>query len=466
MKGTEAVNRRTWQSIGVGVCLVVGSIDTQTAASTVVLNPSVTYQTFSGWETAVLSTLNDYKRVLPAFDALLDEMVNDLGVTRLQIAISSGTEHPPGPGEQFVSGELPEQAWLRQFAYNPINDNRNSKVADPKGFDFAVLDWQMENVVLPFKRRVDAHGDMLYSYLSYADKGEAKYKQLENPAEYAELMVVIFDHLKTKYGFVPDGINVLNEPDSTQWTGDDMGRATAKTGAVLAAAGYHPDFMVASVVDRGKAVSFFEDVIAVRGAKQYVKELSYHCYRDSGENSLKRIGEASVKYGVRTVMNECWSEGNTYKTLHDDLKVGRNSVWQQGVFNGANTYYHVERTADGGMRPVFNEKTKIMRQYYKYVRPGAQRIEATGTDSTFDPLAFINVDGGYVTVIKAEAGGPCVVEGLPPGTYSISYTTPAEFDVHLPDVTLAAGEGLTASIPQPGVLTVYRKAVATAQAVQ
>jgi hypothetical protein len=29
----------------------------------------------------------------------------------------------------------------------------------------------------------------------------------------------VFDHLKAKDGFVPDGINVVNEPDLTPWTG-------------------------------------------------------------------------------------------------------------------------------------------------------------------------------------------------------------------------------------------------------
>ena len=97
----------------------------------------------------------------------------------------------------------------------------------------------------------------------------------------------------------------------------------------LAAAGFHPEFMVPSTVDRACAVPFFEDIIRVKEARQYVKRLSYHCYADRGVDSLKRIGEASIKYGVRTLMNECWGSGNTYTTLHRDLKVGKNSIWSK-----------------------------------------------------------------------------------------------------------------------------------------
>jgi glucosylceramidase len=54
---------------------------------------------------------------------------------------------------------------------------------------------------------------------------------------------------------------------------------------------------------------------------------------------------------------------------------------------------------------TITDKTKFLRQYYKYVRPGAQRIDATSSDTTLDPLAFINTDGRYVTVMKAGSAG-------------------------------------------------------------
>jgi hypothetical protein len=51
-----------------------------------------------------------------------------------------------------------------------------------------------------------------------------------------------------------------------------------------------------------------------------------------------------------------------------------------------------------------NDVSKFLRQYYKFVRAGAVRIEATSDTGTLDPLAFINVDDKYVVVVKADAG--------------------------------------------------------------
>ena len=48
-------------------------------------------------------------------------------------------------------------------------------------------------------------------------------------------------------------------------------------------------------------------------------------------------------------------------------------------------------TTSGGHRAL--PELKILRQYFKYVRPGAERIEATSQNGSFAPVAFINADG-------------------------------------------------------------------------
>ena len=431
---------------------VIASCGGGPASSTISVNPSITHQTFAGWESVVLSSVLDYKSVLAAYGSVLDAAVTDLGITRVQIAVASGIEHPPGYAEHYLNRTMSEHTYFTEHAYDIVNDNADPNVADMHGFDFTLLDWQIENVILPFLKRVEASGHKPYAYLSYGDVGKSGFKHYQDPAEYAEFMLVLFDHIKTRFGFVPDGVNVVNEPDTiTGWTGAMMGAAIAAAGPRLAGAGYHPDFTIPSTMDRSHAVPYFQAAIAVDGAREYVKELSYHCYADTGFDSAKRIGDASVRFGVRTVMNECWNTGNTYKTLHDDLKRGRNSAWQQGVFVGPHGYYRIDRDS----QPALNAKTWTMRQYYKYIRPGARRIDATAVGAGFDPLAFINADGGYAIVLKARSHGSCTIEHLPDGTYSISYSTDSEYDVHLDDVTVTGGQAVRASIPAPGVITVY-----------
>ena len=100
------------------------------------------------------------------------------------------------------------------------------------------------------------------------------------------------------------------------------------------------------------------------------------------------------------------------------------------------------------------ERTKFLRQYFKFIRMGAVRIGAGTDGSDFDPLAFINTDGSYVVVIKAAKGGEIDINGLPQGSYDIAYTTDQKFDVHLPEMIIETGQSLMAAIPARGVLTI------------
>ena len=123
--------------------------------------------------------------------------------------------------------------------------------------------------------------------------------------------------------------------------------------------------------------------------------------------------------------------------------------------NSDMSIYQIDDSNAAQPRVLLTDKTKFLRQYYKFVRPGAVRIEAASQQAAFDPLAFINADGSYVVVVKCTAGGEFSIGGLAAGTYGIKYTTAAEFDVDLPEQAIQSGQAVVAQIPQAGVLTVY-----------
>jgi hypothetical protein len=89
------------------------------------------------------------------------------------------------------------------------------------------------------------------------------------------------------------------------------------------------------------------------------------------------------------------------------------------------------------------------------------RISATTTNVTFDPVAFINSDGKTVVVVKAGGSGSFSVNGLPNGTYGISYTTNAQYNVNPADVNVTNGS-IATNIPAAGVITIYAKTGGTA----
>ncbi len=438
------------------LCLLFGASCFQigTASAVVTLDDTVRHQTMKGWEAAVLPTVrDDYLDDLPGFGSLFEQAAGDLNITRVRIDVFSGTEGRPGWGASYLSGALTELEMVRGVAYDIINDNDDPNLADLRGFEFALLDWQMDHLIVPYKREVERRGGTLFTYLAYIDQNRSKFRHLNNPAEYAELMLVLFDHLQARYGFVPDAIDVANEPDFyTATTGTAMGRVVVATAARLAAAGFHPQFIGPSVVNRSKAVAFFDDMVAVPGAAAHLTELSYHCYYDSAGDSRAAIGERAARAGIGSTQNECWEERNTHVELHRDLKAGRAAAWQQGTFKN---YYKVDRTT---WQASLNERTKIKRQYFHYIRPGDVRIDAATTDQALDPVAFIRPDGGRVVVVLAMARGTVSIAPLPPGLYEVTYSTSQEFDVHLPDVEVRGGEAVTVTIPKDGVLTVAAKA--------
>jgi len=101
-----------------------------------------------------------------------------------------------------------------------------------------------------------------------------------------------------------------------------------------------------------------------------------------------------------------------------------------------------------------DSRTRYLQQYFRDVRLGAVRYQATSTSGTFEPLAFQNTTGRWAVVVKANAAGTFSVTGLPAGSYTVTYTTAAEFRTARPAVTLAAGQPLVTSIPATGVLTI------------
>jgi hypothetical protein len=100
---------------------------------------------------------------------------------------------------------------------------------------------------------------------------------------------------------------------------------------------------------------------------------------------------------------------------------------------------------------------KFIRQYQKFIQPGAIRVEASTNDPGFDPLAFRNPSGHYVVVVRTRERGDFRITGLPAGTYGIQYTTDDQLGADLTDMDLRAGGMLKTSIPATGVITVYGK---------
>jgi hypothetical protein len=388
----------------------------------------------------VLASVEDYASLSNAqIGAMLDLAVTDMGITRARLAIRSGVE---GPGTR----------------YEIVNDNNDPNVLNDAGFNWTNFDMEVSRWIVPARQRAQARGEPFYTLLAYSDFGQSSFEHYNFPEEYAEFMFAAFRHVQARYGFMPNGIEMVNEPDNSggAWAGERIGRAMVATAQRFQREGMAvPEFTAPSVTAMPNADGFLNDIYSIAGAKALLTEVAYHRYNMAGD--LGALAARAAADGKRMAMLEFWSLSNDQELLHQDLTTGRNSAWQLGIFGDAFGCQFGQTIGLVNGAAQICPKNRAVRQYTKYVRPGAQRIDAVSQNPALAPVAFINANGGYVVVVKASASGSFSISGLPAGTYGVFYTTASEYNVNRPDATISAGQTLSTSIPDDGVITIYRK---------
>lgn len=434
-------------------------------SATITIDPSKKYQTITGWEATAQAGQIDSPVFDTYKDTLFDQAVNDLGINRLRVEVMSGAENPVDYFTQYRQGRISFDEWRKHWS-EIINDNNDPQVINSAGFQFSLLDNAIETVALPLKQRLAARGEKLFININYVDFGSSAFEHKNNPAEYAEFVWATVEHLQNKYRITPDSWEVILEPDTgAAWSAAQIGQAIAAAGNFLTSKGTAVRFVAPSTTSMGNASVYFDTMLQTPGVLPYLSELSYHRYRGVSTANLQAIATRAKQNNINTAMLE--HIGSSYGDLHEDLKIGQNSAWQQFTLayptgdDGAQ-YYTIDQSDPAHPKVVMGSRTKFLRQYFKFIRSGAVRIEATSIKAGLDPVAFINSNGGYVVVVKAGGGDNFSIQGLPPARYGIKYTTTSQYDVDATDITVAAGQALTTSIPTAGVITIYAKSAATA----
>ncbi len=452
-------------------------------AGTINVDPTQTFQTIDGWDTADQSgylledgAANGISKVNPQFatykDYLVDQAVNNLGIDRLRVEFNSGLENPVDFYSQYKNGQI-DWTTYKTKRYEIINDDNDPNHINPLGFQFAKVDDTIDNIALPMGQLLAQRGERLSVILSYVDFGSSAFEHKNNPQEWGEFLLAAFQHMQQKYGFVPDTVEIL-EPINGQWGDIEIGNAVVAAGNILKAHGFDPEFAMPSQPAVDTSSGSFTGVMSVSGTSVFVKQLTYHRYGGVTDANIQAIAARGQQYGVKTGMNEHIGSGSL--DLLEDLTLANVSSWQQYVLafptvdDGAQYFLLDSSKTTPDQIVTMSKKAYMLRQYFKYIRPGAKRIKVTSANTNYDPVAFINQNGGYVTVVRANVSGPFTVSGLPDATYGITYCTSvtdadSSDSAHcaaLPDQSITAGQQLNTSIPSSGILTVYFKGPAAA----
>ena len=435
--------------------------------------PTVRHQVINGWEAvAGIGEADCHPDAVARYrDDVLHRAVDELGITRLRIALRSGTETRHDHWPDFRAGRLRYAQWRATWMV-ATNDNADPFVADPDGFQWGWFDSQVETIVLPMRDRLARRGERLFVNLNYVDffltQGVKPFAQMREAEEYAELVLVTFQHMQQRFGFVPDAVELNLEPENTTYTGADMGRALVATQRRLAAAGFHPEFIGPSTTRAANAIPWHDAMLAIPGAGGLLREFSYHTYTGVSTPTRQAIRIRALRDSMRVSMLE--HIGSGFDGLYEDLTVAHASAWEQFTLaycgmrsqpgNGG-VYYQVDQSNPEAPRVNITYEARLLRQVFAWVRPGAVRIGAASQDTAVRVLAFIDQAGRETVVLRTRQAREVRVRGLSPGRYMVNYserTGRVAVDAD-PMVVGADGEGRV-RLPGDVALTLQRREVA------
>ena len=427
------------------------------SAVNITLNEATTFQTMDGWEATIDGDWGaGYNGRI---NEVIQRAVDDIGIDRLRLEIQSSAENTTPVYAQYKAGALSDQQF-RCLRYSVVNDDSNPNTINAAGFHWEWLDAQIDNMVVPMRNYLASKGRTLWVNLAYvaftqqinSSVCSGSYQAHQNPAEYAEFVLATYQHMQSKYGFVPDAWQVILEPDNgiVQWSnGQVIGQAMVAAAARLQAAGFTPRFVAPSVTNMANGLSYLNGINSVSGATALLYEVSYHRYQDRSVSTLQTLADRAAQLGKKTAMLEWWVDEQNYGDLHDDLAVGNNSSWQGRTLL---TLFKNPSTT-GGVLTV-QDNVRYTMQYFRAVRRNAVRFQATSTAAQFQPIAFRNPDGSRTVVIRATGSGSVVVGGLPAGSYSVSWAVGSGSSQLPAPIVIGAGSNLTTTMPGAGVMTI------------
>ncbi len=285
-------------------------------AQHITIDLSQSFQTVDRWENGgfLPDGLEAY-----VMEDLVKLTVDSLGINRLRLEVRSGSENAVDFYQQYQDSLIEYETW-RSMRYATVNDNNDPDSINWVGFHFTELDKNIESILIPIRNRLAQQNEELYinlcvvAFTKQLNDGNGGEIIHQKPEEYAEFIEAVFLHMADKYGFVPDGVEVLLEPDVAKFgTGTLVGECMVAAGNRLKKIGYQPDFIACSNTNLFNALGrMYTDFIAVPGISEYWKEYSFHAYAGRTDENLAQIAENAATNGVQSAMLEWWANGHTY----------------------------------------------------------------------------------------------------------------------------------------------------------
>jgi uncharacterized protein YjdB len=377
------------------------------AADTVRVNSAITYQTIKGW--GGTGGQNTQFEGTPPYliTQIINESATGIGLNGLRYESYQGNY---------------AQSYGQHHTWEWMNDNHSPDTLVSNALDTTAVDYYMNNLFVPWKSQVVANGDSFTFYMSPSwyfngSTGDIPAWLRFSPGEYAEYYLSNLNHLKNKFGLVPDYVTMCNEAGNNNQFYEGVVATMIKTVMPwIQANGFATTFcQYPECVTAQQSWQYIDSGLLDPGIWPYIKCLSYHKY---GTNDPYRhdIDSLANLKGIMTAQTEEQSEG--IDEVFNDLTLAGVSYWDcygNGDYcpqNANNTWY------------THAAKYWSFREIMHYNRPGSVVVSAISNDTPRVRTIAFNKGGNITTFIlndnAASTSTTVTITGLPPGNYAAS----------------------------------------------
>ncbi|OGJ86723.1 MAG: hypothetical protein A2268_13585 [Candidatus Raymondbacteria bacterium RifOxyA12_full_50_37] len=310
------------------------------------------------------------------------------------------------------------------------NDNDDPDIIDWNGVDTSWID--MIGRVLPVKAQ--AHGCNIF-----AGKVCSPPSWMRSPAglfyrdgkllaqnydEFAEFLYIWYKGLKDRKGVTLSYIGLQNEPNgghNPTWTGCTYTGAELRdlikvVGPYFQTKGITAKIILPECVSLGSFAGLANPTLQDPIARQYVGVLATHPYNvtfsnpDGAITAWTNVADIAGQYNLKLWQNE-WGAGNTswkdgllyVQHMHNGLYYGKVSAWLYMDL------YHPTSFGDGYGGLVNEngprEQFYWVKHYFRYVRPGAVRIQAATDNGNILVTSFVQKDSKTIAIVNINRGG-------------------------------------------------------------
>jgi hypothetical protein len=430
------------------------------------LDPSVTHQTWVGWEVAhevyhrpgnPIDGQDRHPVPQEILDAMLDDAVDELGITSLDFANAI----------LKLSGDRP--------GMEPVNDNEDPFVLDSSRIHWTWFDPYVRSILIPMKQRVEARGEPFVLTLSAIAWDAWQWREPESDPgqEYAEFMMACLDRLSNEHGIVPDFVAVYNEPDNSNATEskDEVIRGIKALAQRMAAAGHPARLRFPDVSFLMNANPYFDHLADTE--PQLLKSLgvySFHGYGGFDRETLNGIRSRARTLGIPTVQSEWWFTNDHPADIFVAMTEADVTQYQPYILSSPNNdpatrgLYGLRHSGDPYPLYDFAGFQRLadwyeVYQYSAFIRPGDVRVEIRSPVDEIKPVAFRKPDGRHTVVVlnEADAERNITVAGLSPGDYGITVTSPTRRGEEQASMQVVPERLLRLTLPAKSVSSIYQK---------